>query len=85
MELHALNSMLPMAQPHDLTLGGARTDLHRIWNRSGFDQQRMIAHRLERIVEPAKIVRPSWTTGEVLPCIRRDARTTLPPKASPIH
>ena len=34
---------------------------------------------------PAKIVLPSWIIGEVLPCIRRSARTTLPPNASPIH
>ena len=33
---------------------------------------------------PAKMVRPSWATSLVLPCISFAARTTLPPKAAPI-
>ena len=34
---------------------------------------------------PEKMVLPSWRIIEVLPCMRRSARTILPPKAWPMH
>ena len=33
---------------------------------------------------PSKRPRPSWRMGDVLPCIRRSARTTRPPYACPM-
>src|SRR5579859_7327977 len=50
MELHALDSMLLVAQTHDLTLRRMRTDFEGR-RKFGLDEQGMIAHRLERIGE----------------------------------
>src|SRR5215469_6650953 len=48
MELHAFDPQGPMSKAHDLVLFRTRADFQAVRHRVPLDQQRMIAHRVER-------------------------------------
>src|SRR6266852_5724406 len=52
MELHAFDRIALVPEAHHLALGRARAYFEAVRHRACFDQQRMVAHRLERILEP---------------------------------
>src|SRR3984893_19125074 len=51
MELHAFDRIALVPETHHLALGRARAYFETVRHRACFDQQRMVAHRLERILE----------------------------------
>jgi hypothetical protein len=74
-----------MAHSHDLALGGLRRDRATRWQRIGLRDQESAAADLEAVwVNRRTVPGRRDVIGEVLPCIKRPARTTLPPKASTI-
>src|SRR5260370_27347203 len=52
MELRALDRIALVPEAHPLALGPACAYFEAVRHRACFDQQRMVAHRLERILEP---------------------------------
>src|SRR5262245_49896431 len=54
MKLDAFDRKLAMAQPHDFAYGCTRADRQALRQTLGFNQQRMVAHRLKGVREPCE-------------------------------
>ena len=82
MKLHAFDWVVAVAKPHDLAF--LRFRAHFKEGREGVSFARSVsgsAPPVSGLRRPLKMVRPSFKTGEVLPCMSLSARTTSPPKA----
>ena len=83
MKLHALDVQLAVAHAHDLAFGACARSLEQpAGMRRGVGDQRVIAADLEALRHSSNTPWPSCWTGDILPCISRAARTTLPPNTS---
>ena len=75
MELDALDGEIAVAHAHDLAVVGGRRHLETLGHRRPLDRERMVAGRPSSgDGNPLNTPRPSWVTGESLPCITRCAR-----------
>src|SRR5260370_22646688 len=52
MKLHAFDCEFLVPESHDFVLRGTRAYFESRWDRIGIDNQRMIAHRIERTRQP---------------------------------
>ncbi len=90
MELHAFErrpvaGQRAMANAHDLAVARGRRDVERLRQATRARSPASGSGSTEkRCGSAAKTPRPSCAIASVLPCIRRAARTTLPPSAAPI-
>ena len=73
-----------MREPHHHAVVGIGGHGELARHAGALDHQRVIARRLNGALMPRKMPEPLWRISDSLPCTWVGARTTLPPKASPI-
>ena len=73
-----------VSEPHDEAVLGVRRHGQFLRQARALDHERMVARRLEGRVDAAEDAGAGWRIAESLPCTGVGARTTRPPKASPI-